>query len=499
MHAGVMRMREVCELLNTPLPGGLDPDRRVAALDCRPARAQGSDVFFVFEEFFEYQRWFRREEVAAALQSGGPRLVVTDRLLPGLPMPQLLVPDAARACGLVCGAFYGNPDLQIPLVGVTGTNGKTSTVQLIAHLLWKLAGSGGSIGTLGTWLDGSWIEPGDYTTGLAVETCRKLRRLADAGARGVAIEVSSHGLALQRVAGLRFAGGVLTQLSRDHLDFHGSPEAYRAAKRRLFESLDREAFAVLNADDPFAEECRQSTLAKVLTYGNSDRADWRLRWAAFAADGTRLRIENSGRSYEARTRLLGPFQLHNVLAAAVAVIAQGHEPEAVWAAISDFTAVRGRMERLDLPTGATAIIDYAHNPGGLETLLESCRLLGPRRLLLVFGCGGDRDRGKRPLMGEIAQRLAEGVWLTSDNPRNEDPQAILDDVRAGMSKRKGVAVEIDRAKAIEAALTEAAEGDLVVIAGKGHEDYQIMGTRRERFSDHDVIAAWSARVSGDSA
>lgn len=488
-----MHLGDLAQLLGSELPPGLDPESPVGSIECRPAHVAGADVFFVFEEFFEHQRWFDRASVARVLRGGGPRLVVSDCPLEGLPMPRMLVENAARSCGLASRAFYRAPDTEMPVVGVTGTNGKTTTTQLIAHILQKLTGAAGAVGTLGTWLNGRPWEEGDYTTGLAVETYRKLRRLADAGARGAAIEVSSHGMALDRLAGMQWAVGVLTQVTRDHLEFHGSLRAYRAAKQRLFSALGDEAVAVLNADDPFAGDCMGATGGRVLTYGRGPTADWRLCSAEFDLEETRFVVENGDVRIEARTPLMGEFQLQNVLAATVAVIALGHEPTRVFGAISGFAAVRGRMERIPVPGGISVIIDYAHNPGGLETLLQSCRALQPKRLAVVFGCGGDRDRGKRPLMGSIAARQADRVWLTSDNPRTEDPERILAEILCGAGKGAKVRVECDRRSAILAALNEAGPGELVVIAGKGHESYQIVGDEKRPFSDHAVVEEWIAQ------
>lgn len=470
----------------------------VARVECRPSELRREDLFCAFEEFHGYQHWWSGEAIFEVLRANPPVAVVGPPDLPELPCATWRVERPAVACAHLARAFHGAPSPDLPVVGVTGTNGKTTTVRLLAHLWNRLGVPAADMGTLGTRLAGAPFATGEYTTDLAIEVHRKLGGLQAAGARAVAMEVSSHGLALERVAAVPFAAAVMTNVTRDHLEFHGSENAYRAAKRKLFEGLAAEALAVLNVDDPVAAEFAGSTAARVVTYGRQAWAELRLREATMGREGSRFTVEWQGTPSTARTALVGEFQLHNVLAAAATLLGQGQDPAAVWGALEDFQAVTGRMERLPLPNGGTVVIDYAHNPDGLEQVLRSCRAMGPRRLVVVFGCGGDRDRGKRPLMGAIAEQWADGGWITSDNPRTEDPAAIVAEVVAGIGEPRRFPVELDRAVAIEAALAECGPEDVLLIAGKGHEDYQIVGTEKRPFSDHAVVRSWAARSSAPS-
>jgi UDP-N-acetylmuramoyl-L-alanyl-D-glutamate--2,6-diaminopimelate ligase len=481
----------VADLLEVPsLPPGA-PSGQIAGVESRPERIRQGDLFFAFPEFHTYQRWWTLEEILAAAVPRRPALVVGPLEMPTLPVPCLRVRDPAKSCARVAAAHFGFPRA-VPIIGVTGTNGKTTTAKLLAHLWNAVRGPAADLGTLGTFLRGRAFAEAEYTTDLAVELHRKLAAVGRAGAGMVAMEVSSHALALDRVAAVPFAAGVLTNVTRDHLDFHRSEAAYRAAKARLFASLAPDALAVINADEPVAPEFAAATSAPVVTFGRQSWADLRLLESAFTVSGTDFAVAWGGREWRARTALIGGFQLHNVLAAAATLLALGLDPEALWAALPGFQAVSGRMERLPVPGGAAVVIDYAHNPDGLEQVLRACRAMEPRRLWVVFGCGGDRDRGKRPLMAAVAESWADGGWITSDNPRTEDPATITDEIRGGLREPARFPVEIDRAAAIHQGLAACGPGDVLLIAGKGHEDYQIIGTEKWPFSDHAVVRDWLA-------
>ena len=396
-----------------------------------------------------------------------------------------LVPatDSRAALAEVAADVYGRPGDDLALVGVTGTNGKTTTVFLIHHLLTALGVPAGLVGTVENRI-GAERYATAFTTPEAPALQRFLRACVEAGCTHAAMEVSSHGLALDRVAGLGFDVAVFTNLTQDHLDYHESFEAYEAAKRRLFEGLDADAVAVVNADDPAHARMTASTAARVVTYGTSPGADLRVEVLGNAVDGLTLRLDGA----ERRFRLAGRFNALNLAAAYGVGLALGYPRADVLEALAGAPGVPGRFETVRAG-GVLGVVDYAHTPDALDNVLRTAREIVPEgaRLWAVFGCGGDRDRGKRPQMAAVAERAADRVVLTSDNPRTEDPDAILDDVEAGL-EAPGAATRIaDRAEAIGHVAAEATTGDVVVIAGKGHETYQIVGTERRDFDDRAVL------------
>jgi len=409
----------------------------------------------------------------------------------GLELPQLVCRDPRRALGLAARLVAGCPDSCMGVYGVTGTNGKTTTTRLLAHLLHRLGQPCGSIGTLGVELAGSggFALPGTYTTPLAPELYGHLARMRGAGAAAAAMEVSSHALALDRVAGLAFDGAILTNIERDHLDFHGTVAAYAEAKQRLFSRVKPDGWCVLNRHSPYCAPFAASASGQVRTYAVADeRADVQARDLELSPDGSAFTIRAGAQAQRFHCRLAGAFQVENALAAITLAHALGHPLAAIAGALADFPPVCGRMEQIPLPNGCTAIVDYAHNPDGLEHLLGACRPFCRGRLHVVFGCGGDRDKGKRPIMGGIAARLADLCWVTSDNPRTEEPGGIIDDILAGMDAGRAAKHRIpDRAAAIRAAYAATAAGDILVVAGKGHEDYQIVGLEKHHFSDQEIL------------
>ncbi len=382
---------------------------------------------------------------------------------PGLAVPWIRVACARAAAGRLADRIYGDPSRAIALVGVTGTNGKTTTAHLIAQLA---GGPAGFIGTTGVcWPGGS--EPSPNTTPGPTALRRHLRRMADAGCGVCAAEVSSHALEQQRVDGLRFAVAVYTNLTRDHLDYHGTMERYAAAKARLFSMLDEDATAVVNDADPVAR--RVETRARVVRF--------RPEAVAGGPGGTRFRW----RGREANLPLVGRHNAENAAAALEAVCALGADPDEALLLLTRVLAPRGRLQPVQT-SPFLVLVDYAHTDDALEKALRAVREITAGRVSVVFGCGGDRDRGKRPRMGAVAGRLADRVFVTSDNPRSEDPSTIADEVLAGVGRR-WARVEIDRRAAIRLAIEEAEPGDAILIAGKGHEEVQIVGDRVHPFDD----------------
>lgn len=400
----------------------------------------------------------------------------------------LVVPDTARALSQIADAFYGSPSQAMRIAGITGTNGKTTTAHMTASIFNAAGIAAGLIGTIGARF-GQVHWPLENTTPLASQLHELLSQMRAQGAQAVAMEVSSHALALQRVTDVRFAVAALTNITRDHLDFHKSFDAYASAKRRLFDMAPR---CVLNLDDPTGERWTRElrTRKPVLTYGFCAQADLQPRSVDVRADGSRFDLD--GQHFE--VHIPGRFNVLNALCA-VGIARHLDLPDAQSAqGLAALQRVPGRMEHVP-GAGVDVIVDYAHTPDALENLLRALRETARGRLIAVFGCGGDRDRGKRPQMGAIAARYADFSYVTSDNPRTENPQAIAEQILDGMTGAPHI-VELNRRAAIEAAISGARSGDVIAIAGKGHEGYQVVGTNALPFDDlavaREAIAAREA-------
>ncbi len=402
-------------------------------------------------------------------------------------VPIIAVDSLRVRLGEIAARFYAHPSEQLPVMGVTGTNGKTSCTQFIGQILSGLGQRCGVVGTLGYGVF-PVLEDTGFTTPDPVILQAALADVVQQRASSVAMEVSSQGLHQHRLNGVRFHSAIFTNLTRDHLDYHGSMAAYAEAKRRLFEH-DALKLGIVNADDSYAA-CMLNALprsAQSLTYSLRDnRADVHARELSFEPGGYRARVHTPWGDGDIRGRLLGSFNFSNVLAAMTAVMTLPQE----WA-LADVLAqvellkpVSGRMELLgDASSDVTAVVDYAHTPDGLRSALKAIHEHVDGRIWCVFGCGGNRDQGKRPLMAEVAEELADFVVLTDDNPRNENPDDIVRQILLGFNERDGVYVERDRASAIAFAIESAASGDIVLVAGKGHESYQDIGGQRMAFSD----------------
>jgi UDP-N-acetylmuramoyl-L-alanyl-D-glutamate--2,6-diaminopimelate ligase len=414
---------------------------------------------------------------APAAVAAGAALLVCERPL-GLGVPELRVRSVRAAMGPIAAALVGHPSERLEVVGITGTNGKTTVAHLLAATLEAAGRSCGVIGTL----------TGTRTTPEAPELQDRLATLADDGTRAVAMEVSSHALDLHRVDGTRFRVAVFTNLSRDHLDHHGDMAAYFQAKARLFEPELSDA-AVCNLDDPYGRLLVDAARIPTVGYSLADAEDLEL-----GPSGSRFRW----RGADVELPLAGRFNVSNALAVATVAAELGLEPAEVARGLAGGAPVPGRFERVDVGQGFLAVVDYAHTPDGLEQLLRSARELVAGRVIVVFGAGGDRDRSKRAPMGEVASRLADVVVLTTDNPRSEAPAAIISEVRRGMEDDVDLRVEPDRRAAIALAVAEAADGDVVVVAGKGHETTQVIGDDVRPFDDRaELRAALGAGRGGD--
>jgi UDP-N-acetylmuramoyl-L-alanyl-D-glutamate--2,6-diaminopimelate ligase len=413
-----------------------------------------------------------------AVAGGAVALVVERRL--DVDVPQLEVDSARTAMAAAADAFYEHPSGELTVVGITGTNGKTTTVFLVHAVLQAALGSAGLLGTVESRVGGV-VERVARTTPESVELQAILRRMVAAGDRACAMEVSSHALELDRVGGVSFAAAGFTNLTQDHLDFHPDMEHYFAAKSRLFQA----APGAINVGDPYGRRLAGTAGGPVLTYARASEAaaDVRPYAVEIGAGGTIGLIVSTPRGpLPLDVRLRGGFNVENVLCAVALAELLGLPHAAVRAGIASVQGVPGRFEAVEAGQPFTVLVDYAHTPDGLENVLHSAREITARRLICVFGCGGDRDRGKRPLMGRVARRLADIAIVTSDNPRSEDPEAIIAEILDGVPME----AEPDRRSAIERAVGMAREGDVVVIAGKGHEQGQQFADRTLEFDDRTV-------------
>lgn len=398
----------------------------------------------------------------------------------------VVVPDTEDIVGEVATRFYGNPSEKLKLVGVTGTNGKTTIATLLYNMFRKFGHKCGLLSTVCNYIEEEAI-PADHTTPDPIELNELLARMVEAGCEYAFMECSSHAIAQKRIGGLKFAGGIFTNLTRDHLDYHKTFENYRNAKKAFFDGLPKSAFAITNADDRNGLVMTQNTKAVVKTYSTRSAADFKARILECHFEGMYLEIDNR----EVGVQFIGKFNVSNLLAVYGAAVMLGKHPEDILLVMSTLHSVSGRLEPIRSPEGYTAVVDYAHTPDALENVLNAIHevLNGKGQVITVCGAGGNRDKGKRPLMAQEAVKQSDKVIFTSDNPRFEEPQGIIDDMLAGLNdhqKRKVLTI-VDRKEAIRTACMLAGKGDVVLIAGKGHEDYQEVKGVKHHFDDKEVV------------
>jgi UDP-N-acetylmuramoyl-L-alanyl-D-glutamate--2,6-diaminopimelate ligase len=486
-----MRLSQV--IVGTGAVGAGAGDPEVAAITCDSRAIRPGAVFFALPGVKADGHAF-----AADAARAGAVAVVAERAVACAPARLLLAPNARRAMALAAANFHGRPADALTLVGVTGTNGKTTVAWLVEAIARAAGVPAGLVGTVSFRWPGV-DRPASHTTPESTELMALLAEMRDAGARLAAIEVSSHALAQERAAALAFRAAGFTNLTRDHLDYHGDLERYFAAKRRLFtEQLAPGGAAVVNGADPFGARLASELAGRTVWRFGGDGAELRAREARHGLAGIEAALDTPAGAIALRSPLVGAHNLENLLCAAGLALAAGLPREAVERGLASATGAPGRLERVG--DGPVAVfVDYAHTDDALARVLDALRALAPRRLVCVFGCGGDRDRGKRPLMGEVAGRRADLAIVTSDNPRTEDPLAILHAVVPGLERAGRPRVEAaqalagaagwvvvpDRAEAIALAIRAARPGDAVLVAGKGHETYQIVGAERRHFDDRE--------------
>ena len=388
--------------------------------------------------------------------------------------------------GKVATTFHGNPSTKLKLVGVTGTNGKTTIATLLYNMFTKMGHKCGLLSTVCNYIIDEAI-PADHTTPDPIELNRLLDRMVQAGCEYAFMECSSHAIAQKRIGGLTFAGGIFTNLTRDHLDYHKTFENYRNAKKAFFDSLPKTAFAITNADDKNGMVMVQNTKATVKTYSIRTVADFKARIIECHFEGMYLEMDG----HEVGVQFIGKFNVSNLLAVYAVAVMLGKSPEDVLVVMSTLHSVSGRLEPIHSPEGYTAVVDYAHTPDALENVLNAIHevLDGKGHVITVCGAGGNRDKGKRPLMAQEAVKQSDKVIITSDNPRFEEPQDIINDMLAGLNAQqmKKVISIVDRREAIRTACMMAQKGDVILIAGKGHENYQEIKGVKHHFDDHEVV------------
>jgi UDP-N-acetylmuramoyl-L-alanyl-D-glutamate--2,6-diaminopimelate ligase len=457
----------------------------IDALAYDSRRAAAGSLFFALHGAQADGAKFAQDAVAR-----GASAIVSATPIPGCSVPVAIVADARTAMADIARAFYGDPAANLRVVGITGTNGKTTTAFLVKHLLDAAHLRAGLLGTI-RYIVGDESLPAARTTPESVDVQDLLARMAASGNRSVAMEVSSHALVQHRVRGIEWDAAVFTNLTQDHLDYHKTMDAYFDAKAALFEIMFKQTTkrgkAIVNLDDRYGTFLleRFPKQVKPLTYGVGVRSDFRAIDARSDIHGTQYKLDAKGRQYLVRLPLIGRFNVYNSLAALATASALGLELRAAVLAMADAPQVPGRLERVPARRSFSVYVDYAHTDDALTNVLSTLRDLRPRRLLVVFGCGGDRDRAKRPLMARAAGQLADYTIVTSDNPRGEDPEDIIADILPGLHG-KAFETITDRKDAIHRAIALAESGDIVLIAGKGHENYQEINGRRTPFDDVSV-------------
>ncbi|MGD0035806.1 MAG: UDP-N-acetylmuramoyl-L-alanyl-D-glutamate--2,6-diaminopimelate ligase [Bacteroidota bacterium] len=434
--------------------------------------------------------------IQSAISQGAKVVVLQDDKV--LPDPlcmhagviKVVVPDCRKALAIMSANYFNHPSKKIKFVGITGTNGKTTTSHLVKAIL---EAGGEKVGLIGTieYKIGEQIIPATHTTPESLELNELFASMVENNCTSVSMEVSSHALDQSRVYGLDFDVAVFTNLTQDHLDYHVTMENYFEAKKILFTYLKPSSYAVINHDDRWGVQLLGAIDAKKISYGINSTADICAKEIQLSINGTTFIIGNGQEECTVSTPLIGTFNVYNVLAAYATGIALGLSQEIILTGIKNLKNVRGRFERITSPAGWTAIVDYAHTPDALENCLKTIHDVLPKenhgRIITVFGAGGDRDKAKRPIMGCIAGDYSDLVIVTSDNPRTEIPETIIDDIMQGITRHASVLREVDRHTAIEHAIKCAQRGDVVLIAGKGHEDYQIIGKEKKHFSDREIV------------
>lgn len=453
-------------------------DCDITGITCDSRQVEKGSLFFCIRGL----KFDGHDHAQSAVQNGAAGIVCERDL--GLEN-QVLVHDTREAYGIACANYFGNPSKKLKLIGVTGTNGKTTVTYLIKHILEVADKKVGLIGTIQNEIDDMTL-PAKHTTPDPFQLHTLFARMLEAGCEYVVMEVSSHALDQHRVAGCHFTCAAFTNLTQDHLDYHGSMEEYYRAKKKLFDISD---CAVINIDDRYGQQLASELAIETHTFScEKDNADYTARDLKFTASSSRFALLSSGNIDRVQINMPGKFSVSNAMAATVVCLAAGISKEMVIAGLKDCPGVTGRVEIIPSTTSYTIIRDYAHSPDGLEKVLTAVREFAPARIVTLFGCAGNRDRAKRPMMGEIASRLSDYCILTSDNPRDEDPMRIINDCLPGLTQHKTpYKIFVNRYDAIEWALDFCKNDDVLLLAGKGHEDYQVLDYGTIYFDEKEIV------------
>ena len=478
-------MKILSELLQTIKPVSIigSTDKEITGVNIDSRRIEAGHLFVAMKGTQVDGHRF----IPKAIESGAAAILCED-----LPeekdgnVTYIQVESTEDAVGKVATLFYNCPSKSLKLVGVTGTNGKTTIATLLYNMFRKMGHKVGLLSTVCNYIDGEAV-PADHTTPDAIELNKLLARMVDAGCEYAFMECSSHAIHQKRIGGLTFTGGIFTNLTRDHLDYHKTFENYRDAKKAFFDELPKTAFAIINADDKNGMVMVQNTKATVKTYSTRSMADFKARLLECHFEGMYLDVDG----HEVGVQFIGKFNVSNLLAVYGAAVMLGKKPEDILLILSTLKSVNGRLEPINSPDGWTAIVDYAHTPDALENVLNAIHevLNGKGQVITVCGAGGNRDKGKRPLMAQEAVKQSDRVIITSDNPRFEEPQDIINDMLAGLNAKqmKKVISIVDRREAIRTACMMAQKGDVILIAGKGHEDYQEIKGVKHHFDDKEIV------------
>lgn len=424
--------------------------------------------------------------IKKSLESGAQAVVSEERFCLDQKIPQIIVRNTRKALSYLSCCFYNNPSQKINVIGITGTNGKTTTAFLTKSIIEKAGYEAGLISTINYQIGGKII-PAQETTPESVELQRLIAEMVAAKMKFAVMEVSSHSTVQHRIEDINFKTAVFTNISAEHMDYHKTITNYRDAKAELFKNLKKDSFAVLNADDEFSKYFADRTSAKILWYGIENNADIKAKMCGESTNKNMIKLNCLEREIDMKIPFMGIHNVYNSLASVASAISLGFELDIIKAGIENAPVVPGRLETIPCKRGFKVMVDYAHTPHALETVLHSLKNMAKGRILLVFGCGGDRDKEKRPMMGKIADENSNIFWLTNDNPRSEDPISIIEDIKSGIKPGRTFYIQTNRKKAIEEALAEAKSGDLVLIAGKGHEKYQIIKDTIIPFDDREVV------------
>ena len=478
-----MQLREIIDGLDATIKGTTDMDIKGISYDSRLVK---EGYLFVAIVGFKTDG---HEFVQQAIEKGAAAVVVSKAVVTDQ-VSVIEVADSRQALAKVAANYYQHPSRQLKLFGITGTNGKTTTCHLTAAIFNEMGYKVGILGTIGNWINEKKLETG-RTTPESLDLQQLLRDMVDAGVTHVVMEVSSHALELCRVGEVFFRGAVFTNLSQDHLDFHPSLKDYLQAKGKLFQQLSREvanSYGIANADDDSLNYLQSITEVPLITYGQTAGVEVRAENISLDLRGVKFSIKHGQDTFKLALRMPGLFSVYNATAAAAVALQEGVPSHVIIKALEKVKGVNGRFEQVEGGQNYTVIVDYAHTPDSLENVLQAARQFVSNRLITVFGCGGDRDRSKRPLMGTVAGKFSDYTIITSDNPRSEEPEAIIKDILPGVQQFTGnYKVIINRRDAIAHALDYAKEGDTVIIAGKGHETYQEIKGKTFDFDDKAVV------------